>query len=81
MVIFVMVALGIAIGLINISNSEGTRFMIAVLVLGVGTGSLATWTFISGLSKILTAILSNVAMVTVPAGLVVAIKSMYKDAR
>jgi|SRR3990167_816522 len=80
-VIILMAAVGIAIGVINITNAESQRFMVAVLVLGGAAALISGLDLLSGMSKMLDAIFQNIANVALPAGMVVAIRSIYKDAR
>ena len=69
-IIFIVV--GALIGLINIDKSEAVPLMIAVTVIGGGAGILALLPQIGG---IIEEILIGLASVTVPAGIVVALKT------
>lgn len=73
---WVLVLLGIAIGLMNISSPESTPVMIATLVLGAGAGVLGLLPSIGG---VLEAILFSITALALPVGIVVAIKTIYKS--
>lgn len=73
----VLIIAGIVIGLVNITSKEAVAVMVASLVLGGGAGILATLPFIGG---VLDAILISLAKVILPAGIVIAVKTVIDKA-
>lgn len=74
----ILVLAGIVVGLINVSEKEANSIMIAALVLGVGAGVFAILPIIGeGVGIILTAL----ASVALPIGMVVAVKTLIMKAQ
>lgn len=66
-----LIIAGVIIGIMNITDKESVSIMIAALVIGGGAGVLAGLEFVGG---IIAAILSAMASVILPVGIVVAVK-------
>ncbi len=66
----ILVIAGLVIGGLNITRKEATPFMVASLVLGVGSGVLSVLPFFG---NVLDSILTALASVSIPAGIVVAV--------
>jgi hypothetical protein len=75
---WVLVIIGSAIGLFNISNSEAEKTMIATGILGMSAGVFSVLPFAGG---IIQAVLSKVAALALPIGIVVAIKILSRTAK
>ncbi|RKX66377.1 MAG: hypothetical protein DRP42_03265 [Tenericutes bacterium] len=73
-----LIGAGLLIGFINMNAREAVPIMIASLVLGVGALVL---TALPAINAVLATILSNLAVLVLPAGLVIAIKTIYDKAR
>ncbi|MFH1971956.1 MAG: hypothetical protein ABIJ18_00590 [archaeon] len=73
-----LVIIGLVVGLLNITESEVTPFLMAgavlVIVSAFGADVLSTITYLQG-------ILNNILMLFVPATIVVALKSVFSLAR
>lgn len=74
----VLVLSGIVIGLINISAKESIAVMISALVLGVGAASLYTLPIFG---QVIDAVLASMSTVILPAGVVIAIKTIIVKAK
>jgi hypothetical protein len=72
-VTWILVILGLVVGLLNISAKETTEFLIAVVALLI-VGSAGA---IPALGGIVLAILANVVALSAPAALIVALKAIY----
>lgn len=71
----VMLVLGILIGLLNITQKEYIAVMVAGLVIGASSLGLS---FLPVLGTVLEAILQNVALLVLPATIVVALRVVYE---
>ena len=71
----VLVVLGIIVGLLNITESETTPFLVAAIALLL-TGSVG-FQAIPAVGGILNAIVANIGVAVAPAAIVVAIKAIY----
>ncbi len=74
---WVLVVLGLIIGLLNITAKEVSTFLIAAIALVLTTTSLS---IIPALGMYLQAVLVNVAVFVAPAAVVVALKAIYATA-
>ena len=74
----ILIISGIVIGLINIVDSESIPLMVAALVIGGGAGILSTLPWIG---EPIASILSALAMVILPAAVVVAFKVIMQKAK
>ncbi len=79
-VYYVLVVLGLIIGLLNISDKEVMLFLVAAIALIVAGAVFAPITTLSVGAK-LDAILSHIAALMAPAAVVVAIKALYNAAK
>jgi hypothetical protein len=77
-VIWVLALLGLIVGLINIAMRDEVPFLVATTVLLIASGSLNVLPFVG---ETLGTILSYIVVFVAPAGLVVALKSVYAFAR
>lgn len=73
-----LVVAGLVIGFSNITVKEAVPVMVAALVLGGGAGILASLPLIGGVVE---AILASLAKVALPAGIVIAVKTIWEKAR
>ncbi len=82
-VTLVLVVLGFLVGLLNITESETTHFLVAAIALGVaGTANLQVVdTLIPTLGTVLSSVFRNVAVFVAPAALVVALKAVWNLAK
>ena len=79
----VLVILGLVVGLLNITQEEFSDFLIAVIalaVVSVGT-TAAQLSAIPGIGMVLQSIVTNITVFVAPAGLVVALTTIYKLAK
>ena len=74
----ILILAGLVIGFMNISQKETLPIMVSALVIGAGSGVLAVLPVVGGM---LEAILSALALVALPAGIVVAVMTFYNKAR
>lgn len=72
-VTWILVILGLVVGLLNISAKETTEFLVAVVALLI-VGSAGA---IPALGGIVLAILANIVALSAPAALIVALKAIY----
>ncbi len=72
-VTWILVILGLVVGLLNITSKETTEFLVAVLSLMV-VGSAGA---IPALGGIVLSILANIVALSAPAALIVALKAIY----
>ena len=72
-VTWILVILGLVVGLLNISAKETTEFLVAVISLMI-VGSAGA---IPALGGIVLSILSNIVALSAPAALIVALKAIY----
>lgn len=72
-VTWILVILGLVVGLLNISAKETTEFLVAVIALMI-VGSAGA---IPALGGIVLAILANIVALSAPAALIVALKAIY----
>ena len=78
MVSSILVISGIIIGLMNIEQKEKVPMMIASLVIGLGAGVLGSLAFVG---EFIVAVLNSMAVVFVPAGMVIAVLVVMEKAR
>ena len=78
-ILFVLVILGLIVGLLNVGDKEIQSFLIvAIALMAVGSANLAVIdTVIMGLGSILQGIVGYIAVFVAPAALVVALKAVY----
>lgn len=69
------IVLGLAIGLLNITEKEAMPLMLAALVIGAATGILAVLPSVGGL---LEAVFLKIAALSLPVALPVGIKTFYE---
>lgn len=75
MVLWIMVVLGVIIGLLNVTDKETTPFLVAAIAL------ILTHTALSTLNvTLITNIVSNIAVLASPAALIVALKAVWNMA-
>ena len=72
-VTWILVVLGLVVGLLNITSKETTEFLVAVVALLI-VGSAGA---IPALGGIVLAILANIVALSAPAALIVALKAIY----
>lgn len=72
-VTWILIILGLVIGLLNITAKETTEFLVAVIALMI-VGSAGAIPVLGG---IILAILANVVALSAPAALIVALKAIY----
>lgn len=72
-VTWILVILGLVVGLLNITAKETTEFLVAVIALLI-VGSAGA---IPALGGIVLAILANIVALSAPAALIVALKAVY----
>ncbi|MBI4144848.1 hypothetical protein HY493_01420 [Candidatus Woesearchaeota archaeon] len=72
-VTWILVILGLVVGLLNITARETTEFLVAVIALMI-VGSAGA---IPALGGIVLSILANIVALSAPAALVVALKAIY----
>ncbi|MBW3002713.1 hypothetical protein KY338_06155 [Candidatus Woesearchaeota archaeon] len=78
-VMWILVILGLIVGLLNITAKETVEFLVATIALVlIGTAGIQT---LPALGTIVTAILENIVAFVAPAALVVALKAIYELAR
>jgi hypothetical protein len=78
-VMWILVILGLIVGLLNITAKETVEFLVATIALVlIGTAGIQT---LPALGTIVTAILENIVAFVAPAALVVALKAVYELAR
>lgn len=78
-VMWILVILGLIVGLLNITAKETVEFLVATIALVlIGTAGIQT---LPALGGIVTAILENIVAFVAPAALVVALKAVYELAR
>ena len=68
--IWLLVLIGVIVGLLNITAKEVNSFLIATVALVIASSSLQIWT-------LLTSILDNVVILVAPAAIIVAVKAVY----
>ena len=72
-VTWILIILGLVIGLLNITAKETTEFLVAVIALLI-VGSAGAIPVLGG---IILAILANIVALSAPAALIVALKAIY----
>ncbi|MBD3304204.1 hypothetical protein GF343_03595 [Candidatus Woesearchaeota archaeon] len=78
-VMWILVILGLVVGLMNITAKETVEFLVATIALVlIGTAGIQT---LPALGEIVTAILENIVAFVAPAALIVALKAIYELAR
>ena len=74
-------ALGLIVGLLNISEKETMPFLIAVVALGLagslGQAFATLFPYWTQIGAVISNVLINIAAFAIPAGVVVALKSFY----
>ena len=75
---WVLAALGVVVGLLNVTDAETRRFLIASLALIVSAGSVGDLPHVGGT---IDAVMNNVVTFMAPAMLVVALKSLFSTVR
>ena len=75
----VLVALGIIVGLVNVTSKESHGFLLAAVALLVA-GS-AGYGILPGVGNYLGSILTNISTFVAPAAVIVAVKAVYELAR
>ncbi len=76
LLLWVMVVIGIIIGLLNVTDKETTSFLVAAIAL------ILTATALDALNvDIITRIINNIAVLASPAALIVALKAVWNMAR
>jgi len=73
--VWILVILGVIVGLLNITAKETTGFLVAALALMIAS-SVSAYT-LSAIWTGLTSILKNIIMFVSPAAIVVALKTVY----
>jgi len=73
----VLVLAGIVIGLLNVTDAESVPLMVAALVIGVGAGVLGMLPLVGEFIK---AVMTAVAAVVLPAGIIIALSTVWKKA-
>jgi len=73
-----LVIVGLVIGLLNITDKEAVPVMIASIVLGGGSLGIASLPLVGG---VLDAVLVTLGTVILPAGLVIAVKTIIVKAK
>jgi len=76
----VLAALGLLVGLLNVTDKEVTKFLLAAIALGFSSASLSPLAMTPGIGMYLAMILpifSNIAVFVAPAAFVVALKTIY----
>jgi hypothetical protein len=77
-VVWVLVLLGVIVGLLNISGKETQHFLIAAIAFTLASTALGSLPFVGG---ILTAILGYIAAFVSGTMVVVALKELFQSAR
>ncbi len=78
-VLWILVILGLIVGLLNITAKETVEFLVATIALVlIGTAGIQT---LPALGGIIIAILENIVAFVSPAALIVALKAVYELAR
>jgi len=78
-IVWVLVILGLIVGLLNITAKETVEFLVATIALVlIGTAGIQT---LPALGGIVTAILKNIVAFVSPAALIVSLKAIYELAR
>lgn len=78
-VVWVLVILGLIVGLLNITAKETVEFLVATIALVlIGTAGIQT---LPALGGIVISILENIVAFVSPAALIVALKAVYELAR
>jgi len=77
-VLSILAVLGVIIGFMNVSAGESSKFMLAVLVLGIAATALGTLVFAG---RFIEPALINLSAVAIPAGSVVALKELISTTR
>lgn len=72
---WLLVLLGLVVGLVNVTEKESTDFLIAAIALVITAGAL---TQLPALGKFVTSILANVVALVSPAAIVVGLKSIWE---
>lgn len=72
---WVLVVIGLLIGIMNVSESESNAVMIAALVLGLGATSIAMIPMIGG---VLAKIAAKIAYLSIPVAIPVAVMTLAK---
>lgn len=72
-----LVLVGIIIGLLNITEQESVPLMVAALVIGAGAGILGTLPMVGEFIK---AVMTAIAAVALPAGIVIAVRTIWRKA-
>ena len=70
---YVLIVIGLAIGFLNITNTEAVPVMVAALVLGAATGILAV---LPAVGPVLEAILMKIAFLSIPIAIPVGVRTM-----
>ncbi len=78
MISTILIVAGLVIGMFNVGAGEKVSIMVASLLIGGGAGILANLPFVG---EFIVAILTTLAMVVLPAGLVVAFKVIMDKAK
>ena len=68
--VWLLVLIGVIVGLLNITAKEVNSFLIATVALVIASNSLQVW-------SLLTSILDNVVILVAPAAIIVAVKAVY----
>ena len=68
--VWLLVLIGVIVGLLNITAKEVNSFLIATVALVIASSSLQVW-------SLLTSILGNVVILIAPAAIIVAVKAIY----
>ena len=80
-VVWILIILGLVVGLLNITAKETVEFLVATIAL-LAVGSIVTNVQITvSLGDILAAILKNISLFVAPAALVVSLNAIYELAR
>lgn len=82
-ILLALVVLGLVVGVLNISDKEVGKFLVAsIALILVGSANLtAANTVVFGLGTIMQTIVVNLARFVAPAALVVALKSIFSMAK
>ncbi len=77
----IMVALGIIVGLLNVTAKESTGFLVATIALVMATTASVNVLSWSGWLEKIPTIFGNIILFVAPAAVVVSIKSIYELAK
>ena len=76
--LFALILAGVVIGLLNIKDSESVSLMVAALIIGAGASFLGN---LPTVGKFVSATMISLAAVTLPAAIIVAVKTFWKKAK